>query len=137
MWVFDTIVAAWAQQAIGKAKLRHQRYSVSGVIACLLYLLYKFIDCGFLISKWQGTASSWQALGPVWPTVSYATAAQDPTTKPTPHHTRMQLKLLSLILLQSSFSTLNANTNPISNPALAPTLVAKCGKAGLGTDPGH
>ena len=43
---FDTIVAAWAQQAIGKAKLRHQRYSVSGV--CVLTdLLYKFIDCGF------------------------------------------------------------------------------------------
>ena len=25
-------------------------------------VLYKFIDCGFLISKWQGTASSWQGL---------------------------------------------------------------------------
>ena len=39
---------------------------------CLV--LYKFIDCGFLISKWQGTASSWQGLGPAWPALGYATA---------------------------------------------------------------
>ena len=37
-------------------------------------VLYKFIDCGFLISKWQGTASSWQGLGPAWPALGYATA---------------------------------------------------------------
>ena len=36
-------------------------------------VLYKFIDCGFLISKWQGTASSWQGLGPARLTVGYAT----------------------------------------------------------------
>ena len=36
-------------------------------------VLYKFIDCGVLISKWQGTASSWQSLGPAWPALGYAT----------------------------------------------------------------
>ena len=49
------------------------------------------------------------------PTSSRATAL-DPITYPTPHHTRIQLKLPILILLESSFSTLNANTNLTPNP---------------------
>ena len=36
-------------------------------------VLYKYIDCGFLMSKWQGTASSWQGLGPDWPALGYTT----------------------------------------------------------------
>ena len=44
-------------------------YSVRGVCVLTLFI----IDCGFLISKWQGTASSWQALGPAWPALSYVT----------------------------------------------------------------
>ena len=40
-----------------------------------VFLIYcdRLIDCGFLISKWQGTASSSQGLGPAWPALSYAT----------------------------------------------------------------
>ena len=44
---------------------------------CFFDLLYKLSNCGFLISKWQGTANSWQGLGPAWPALSYATVWPD------------------------------------------------------------
>ena len=61
---------------------------------------------------------------------------------PTPPHITPELKLPILFLPQSSFSTLNANTNPTPNcqpghRPWTPTLATNHGKAGLGTDPGR
>ena len=63
MWVFNIIVTGPTDSLnAASTKLQRHHYSVSGVR--VFSLLYKFIDCGFLISKWQGTASSWQGLVP-------------------------------------------------------------------------
>ena len=56
----------------GRTRLQRHRYSVSGVCV-LTWFCINFVNCGFLISKWQGTASSWQGLGPAWPALGYAT----------------------------------------------------------------